>query len=171
MRLLTPREKQRLLEVEAEVEDRVVFGMCPSLNEGVREAVTRPFTAGMVIDTSQFPYPHHPHMCIMSGESIVGEQILDKARLSQLRGSRDNIFLWENFVVYRNRLPRDMEGRKRLRLLYLARPFPVVQGLPAVRKEVLGVPSAEGDRFLKDLLQEMSTEIVLGTSLVGFYLE
>jgi len=170
LKLLTDEEKRRLLEVEAEVERRVILGICPSLNLGVREALDRPFTVAMVIQSSEFPYPHHPHMRIVLGDMVVGEQVSAKDRVSELRRSPENMFLWDNFVVYRSRLPRDMDGRRRLRFLYLPRPFPALQDLAEVRDEVLGVPSAEGDKSVKTLLGEMSSEPTLGTSLIGFSL-
>ncbi|MEM2906286.1 MAG: hypothetical protein QW057_02060 [Candidatus Bathyarchaeia archaeon] len=169
-RLLTDEEKRHLLEVEAEAERRIILGMCPSLNLGVREALERPFTAAMVIQTSEFPYPHHPHMRIMLGDVVVGEQVLDRDRISELRKSRENVFLWENFVVYRSRLPRDPVERSRLRFVYLPRPFPALKGVGEAQDEVFGVPSPEGDRLVKNLLGETSTEVTLGTSLVGFSL-
>jgi len=171
LRLLSGKEKRGLRDVEAEVERRVVFGMCPSLNLGVRATLKRPFTAAMVIQTSDFPYPHHPHMRIMLEKLVVGEQIADKGEIAELRKSPENMFLWENFVVYRSRLPREPKGRSRLRLVYLPRPFPALGGLKGVRDEVLGVPSPEGDQYIKSLLGEVSTEPTLGTSLIGFALD
>jgi len=170
LKLLTDDEKRLLLGVEAEVERRVILGLCPSLNLGVREAVDRRFTVAMVIQTSEFPYPHHPYMRVMLDDMVVGEQVSARGRVSELRKLPGNMLLWDDFVVYRSRLPRDLEGRRRMRLVYLPRPFPALHDLAEVRDEVLGVPSAEGDQLLKSLLGETSNEPTLGTSLIGFLL-
>ncbi len=168
VKLLSEDEKKKLLETEAQAEDRVIFGLCKSLNEGVREALNRSFTVAAVIQTSDFAYPHHPYMKVVYGDVVVGEEAYGEERLAELQKSRDNFFLWDNFVLYRSKLPRDPLAKRGMKMVYVARPFQYLHRLSYVADDVFGVPSVEGDSFLKSLLNTASTDPTVGTCLIGF---
>ena len=169
-RLLSEEEKQTVLDLEKNVEEKVVFGMSKSLNEGVRAALQMEFTVAMVIQSSIFPYPHHPHVSMRCGDQVVGELITDEDALEELRKSPYNFFLWENFVVYVKRLPKDPAGRRKLRIIYPSREAIQLQGLSTVKCSVFGTPSTEGDILIKRMLDVPSEEGAVGTCLVGFTL-
>ncbi|MEM2884766.1 MAG: hypothetical protein QXF24_01595, partial [Thermoproteota archaeon] len=93
-------EKEELLSAEERSEKKVAFGMCRPYNEGVRLALCRDVSIAVVVDTSEFVYPHEPHMRILFRGSVVGEDIYDKEKAEELKKSKNNVFLWDNFVVY-----------------------------------------------------------------------
>lgn len=170
VRLLSEEEKQMVLDLEKNVEEKIVFGMCKSLNEGMRAALQMEFTVAMVIQSSKFPYPHHPHVSMRCDDQVIGELITDEGELEELRKNRHNFFLWENFVVYVRRLPKDPAGRRKLRIIYPPREAIQLQGLHSVKCSVFGTPSTEGDVLIKRLLDVSSEEGAVGTCLVGFTL-
>jgi len=170
-RILADGERRRVLEVEEKAEERVVFGMCRTLNRGVREALAREYAVALVIDSSEFEYPHHPHMKMTCGDTIVGEQVRDQKRIEDLKKDRTNFFLWENFVLYMPKLPRGPEERKRLRMVYVERPAVQLEGHPCVEKSIFGTPSMEGDLLVKELLSIHSEKPTVGTCVVGFDLK
>jgi hypothetical protein len=171
VKVLSEEEKKAILDVESLVEEKIVYGMCKSLNQGVRESLQRRFTVAVIMDTSVFEYPHHPYMTITCGELVVGELIHDKEKIEELKKDHMNLFLWENLVVYMQRVPRSPEERKKMRLVYHSREPLQLSGLPNIRDCVFGTPSAEGDTLIKRMLNNESNETVIGTSLIGFNIE
>jgi hypothetical protein len=171
MKVLSEGDKEKILDVESKVEEKTVFGMCKSLNKGVRESLQRESTVAMVIQTSEFEYPHHPYMSMMCGDQVVGELVNDEERIEEMKKNPTNLFLWRNFVVYIRKLPRDPEERKKMRVVYLPREPTQLRGLQHVRNSVFGTPSTEGDTLIKSMLCIESKESVLGTCLVGFDIE
>lgn len=168
VKALSELEKKRISEVESQVENKIVYGMCKSLNQGVRESLQRDFVVAMVIQTSEFQYPHHPYMNIMCGDQVIGELVSDKEKIDELKQDPSNVFLWDNFVVDTRRLPRDPEKRRQLRLVYLPREPLQLTGLEDIENAVFGTPSTEGDKLIKGMLDFKSNDSVTGTCLVGF---
>lgn len=166
--VLSEEERKQVLDVESEVENKIVFGMCKSLNKGVREALEREFTVAMVIQTAEFEYPHHPYMVMACGDQIVGELIDDAKRIEELRKTPTNLFLWNNFVVYMKKLPRNPAERSQMRVVYLPGNPVQLQGLPYLEDSVFGTPSPEGDSAIKRMMDIQSKESVVGTCLIGF---
>jgi hypothetical protein len=169
-RLLTDDERLHILRVEKQAEGKLFLEMCPTVNRGVREALAREFAVGLVIDSEEFAYPHHPHMKLLCGDTIVGEQVKEPKRKAELRKDRATIFLWDNFALYRQRLPRNPEDRNRLRLVYEARSVAQLHDHACVTESVFGTPSTEGDGAIKTLLAITQQEPIIGTCIVGFNL-
>lgn len=168
VKVLSEGKKREILDVESRVEEKIIFGMCKSLNRGLREALQREFTAAMVIRSTEFQYPHHPSMNMVCDDEIVGEQVNDEKRIKELKKTPGNFFLWEEFVVYVRKLPRGLERRKKMQIVFLPREPLQLSGLSYIENSVFGVPSTEGDALTKRMLHIQSEEAVLETCLVGF---
>lgn len=166
VRLLGDEERRRILAIEKGEEERIILGMCKSLNEGVREALNRGFAVAMVIHSGEFEYPSHSRMEVLHRDRVVGENVSEE-EATELRKSRRNIFLWENFVLYFDRMPRDPKERQEMRIVYRARPFDPLEALPGVKDSTFGVPSMAGDAMIKELLAVENKDPVLGTCLIG----
>jgi len=167
VKALTARERKLVLESEMQAEQKIVLGMGKSVNEGVREALNRDFIAAMVIQSSEFVYPHEPSMMMLCEDQVIGEGVYDKEQLEKLKGSKNCFFLWENFVLYRDKLPRDPAKRDKIRVVYRARSFSGLEALP-FKECVLGIPSMDGDAAVKKILKFGEKNPVYGTCLVGF---
>lgn len=171
LRTLSKEEKQKLLDVEKREEKKIVYGMCMSLNKGVREALQRDFTIAIIINTSEFKYPNHPSMIITCEDQVIGEVIIEKKKVEELRKDPSNVFIWDNFVVYMKKLPRDPGERKKMRLIYVpGKPVQLVAE-KCIRDSVFGTPSTEGHALLMQILSYQSMEDIIGTCLIGFNLE
>ena len=168
LKVLTAGEKRRVLEVEEKTEEKIAYGMCRTLNQGIKEALQRDHTVALVMDTSIFEYPHHPHMLMVCDDTIVGEQVKEPERIEELKRDRVNFFLWENFVIYTPRLPKGREARQKLRMVYPPREAPQLEGVDCVEKGVFGTLSTDGDVLVKELLSFASNDPVMGTCLIGF---
>ena len=167
-RLLSKEEKHRILNKEREAENRILFGMCKSLNEGVREAIGSEYTVALIINTSVFRYPHHPHMSIMWKDQIVGEQVNNDEKITELKKDRFNFFLWDTFVIYMKKLPKALKDRDQIRFVYRRRVPLQLKGIPNVSNPVFGTPSTESDLLIKDMLHIEAKDAVIGTCLIGF---
>jgi hypothetical protein len=167
-RLLSKDEKNRILNKEQEAEDRIIFGMCKSLNEGVRDAINSEYTVALIIDTSIFRYPHHPHMSIMWKDQVVGEQVSDDEKIKTLKKDRFNFFLWDTFVIYMKKLPKAPKDRDQIRFVYRSRVPLQLKGFSFVCNPVFGTPSTECDLLIKDMLCIEAKDAVIGTCLIGF---
>ena len=168
LKVLSEEEKGEILDTEGRVEEKIVFGMCKSLNKGLREALQREFTVAMVIQTSEFQYPHHPYMSMTCGDQVVGELVRDEKKAEELRKTPGNLFLWDNFVVYMKKLPRNQKERDEMQIVYLPRTPPQLKGVSYVKNSVFGTPSTEGDTLIKKMLAIRSEKPTVGTCLVGF---
>ena len=168
LKVLTTEEKKKIIEVEEEAEEKVAYGMCKTLNQGIKETLNRDYTVAFVMDTSIFEYPHHPYILMVYDDTIVGEQVKDLKKKEELKRDRTNFFLWDNFVIYTQRLPKEQEERQKLRIVYPPRETLQLEGITCVEKGTFGTPSTDGDSLVKKLLSFASVNSVMGTCLIGF---
>lgn len=168
LKVLTANERRHILEVEKKAEERIAYGMCRTLNQGIKEAIQRDYTVAVVMDTSIYEYPHHPYVLMVCDDAIVGEQVKDLKRIEELKRDRSNFFLWDNFVIYTQRLPKEQEERQKLRIVYPPRETLQLEGIAYVEKGTFGTPSTDGDTLVKKLLSFTSNDSVMGTCLIGF---
>jgi len=168
LKVLTANERRHILEVEKKAEERIAYGMCRTLNQGIKEAIQRDYTVAVVMDTSIYEYPHHPYVLMVCDDAIVGEQVKDLKRIEELKRDRSNFFLWDNFVIYTQRLPKEQEERHKLRIVYPPRETLQLEGITYVEKGTFGTPSTDGDTLVKKLLSFTSNDSVMGTCLIGF---
>jgi len=168
LKVLTTNERRHILEVEKKAEERIAYGMCRTLNQGIKEAIQRDYTVAVVMDTSIYEYPHHPYVLMVCDDAIVGEQVKDLKRIEELKRDRSNFFLWDNFVIYTQRLPKEQEERQKLRIVYPPRETLQLEGITYVEKGTFGTPSTDGDTLVKKLLSFTSNDSVMGTCLIGF---
>ena len=168
LKTLTANEKRHILEVEEKTEDKIAYGMCRTLNQGIKEALQRDYTVAIAMDSSTYEYPHHPYMSMIYDDAIIGEQVRDLKKIEELKKDRANFFLWDNFVIYTPKLPREREEKQKLRIVYPPRETLQLEGITCVEKAIFGTPSTDGDVLLKKLLSFASTDSVMGTCLIGF---
>jgi hypothetical protein len=168
LKLLTEDEKKIILSIEEKEEENIVYGMCKSFNKSVREALERTFTVALIIDTSRFEYPHHPKIVMVCGETIIGEYVHEIHKIEELRKDKTNFFLWDGFVVYTSRLPKDRKARENLRMIYMPVFLSTFDKAPCMIEIVIGTPSIEGDTLIKNLLSFSHSSPFTGTCLIGF---
>jgi hypothetical protein len=168
LKILTEKEKKRISQLEEKAEEEIAYALCKTLNIGLREAMKREFTIAILIDSSVYLYPHHPDMVMLYDDVILGEQVHDPIRIGELRKDRKNFFLWDNFVIYTKRLPKDKNTREKIRLIYKPMNVKQLENIPCVKEQVFGTPSVQGDVFIKKILNYSETSSIIGTNLIGF---
>ena len=168
LKVLTATDKRSILEVEEKAEEKSAYGICRTLNQGIKAALQRDYTVAIVIDTSIFEYPHHPNMVMIYNDIIVGESIENLKKIDELKKDRSNLFLWENFVIHTSRLPKGREERKKLQMVYTPRTPSQLEEVACLEKSVFGTPSTEGHNLLNKLLSFTSNDPLIGTCLIGF---
>lgn len=168
--LINNELKDRLLEIEETVEEKIAYGMCRTLNRGLREAFKRDVTAALLINSSIYKYPHHPSMVMIYDDVVVGEQVKDEEKREELRKDRKNFFLWDEFVIYTPLLPREKEAKQRLRMVYKPMDVEQLDPVQCVSDQVFGTPSTEGDSVLKEAMGWGETVPEIGTCVIGFNL-
>lgn len=168
LKVLTANERRYIFKLEEKAEERIAYGMCRTLNQGIKEALQRDYTVAVVMDTSIYEYPHHPYVLMVYDDAIVGEQVKDLKRIEELKRDQANFFLWDNFVIYTQRLPKGREKRQKLRIIYPPRETLQLEGITCVEKGTFGTPSTDGDNLVKKLLSFTSTDSAMGTCLIGF---
>ena len=87
-KILSADEEKRILEVEGEAEEKIAYGMCPTVNQGIREALQRDYTVAIIMDTSIFEYPNQPYMVMTSENDVVGEQVRDPEKIEELKSKK-----------------------------------------------------------------------------------
>lgn len=167
VKVLSRDEIREILLIETEEEEKIVFGMCKSINKGIREALGMEYTIGLVIKSSEFQHPHHPHMVMICGTEVTGELISDEEKIQEMRESTSNFFLWDNFVVYMKKLPRNPRERSEMRVVYEPGKPHFLKGLSFIQNSVFGTLSIKGDSYLKKILSISSKDPMIGTCLVG----
>jgi hypothetical protein len=167
VKALSRDEMSEILMIEKEEEEKIVFGMCKSINKGIREALGMEYTIGLVIKSSEFQHPHHPHMVMICGTEITGEIVSDVEKIQEMRKDTSNFFLWDNFVVYMKKLPKNPRERNKMRVVYEPRKPHFLQDLSFIQESVFGTLSIKGDTYLKKILSISSKDPMIGTGLVG----
>jgi hypothetical protein len=167
VRILTDAEKKSLLESENRGEEKKFMGMCRTHNKGARDAISRKHTLAIIIKGNQFKAIPFPRMRMMYGEELVGEELYEKERIEELKKDKKNIFLWENFVMFMRKLPKDRAEYHRLVIVHTPS-NEIPKDASAFENLVMGEPCVESDQMIKDWFSFKSQESVFGTILVGF---
>jgi hypothetical protein len=168
LKVITEDEKKRILQVEKEAEEEIAYAMCKTLNIGIREAIKRESTLAILIDSSLYEYPHHPDMVMLCDNIVLGEQVNDPILIKELRNDKSIFFLWDNFVIYTSRLPKDKKTRERVRMVYKSMNVQQLENIACVKEEVFGSPSMKGDMLIRRMLSYGEVSPMIGTCLIGF---
>lgn len=171
VKVLTENQKNQILELEKRNEEKKYFEMCKTLNKAVRTAIERDTAVAMVIKTSEFNYPPPPYMQMKYENQIVGEFVYEEDEINELKKSKGNVFLGENFVVYLTKIPKDVSAREDMRMTHIVKPFKKLEKLDGIKHAVFGEPCNECDNFIKKLLSIKSNDQTVGTCIIGFNVE
>jgi len=134
-------------------------------NEGVLEVARRQIVLALA-HGPEFRHPPCPILFWKMGDQIVGEEILTRDRLEELRRRKDTIFLGERMVLYRDRMKQ--AASQILRCIYPPVPFPELEKQNRVRDVVSATVSITADGFLKEKMNLDRSDPKIGTILIGF---
>jgi len=161
---LSKEDCARIMELE-EKGELETFGM-ERRNEGLREVLRREIVFA-VVHSSEFRAPKEPIMVWTLDGEVVGEMIPnlaeDKPKTNRFSKA---IFVSRDFVIYRDRFKKASGGR--MALVFPKVSFPELSDVRGVRDVVSGSPSGEADNYVKRKIGVNTSDIKLGTVLVGF---
>lgn len=145
---------------EAQAEGKVLMGLCPGTNVGLREALAKKNVFACLTDET-LVWPKCSYMRLICGDEIMGQDIYDEEELKRRAEGGDIVA--GNLVFYRKKLGLLRERRSELR----------VQMMPMQIQElcacgaVVASPSPPTDTYLKGFLGADLGDSRLGTIVVG----
>lgn len=166
---LEEEDRLRLLDVETASEKRAFMGLGMCYNSGIRDVLRCP-TVFVAITTMDFDWGCESHLVLKKGEEVVGEEVLDEAKIESLKDRPDVWFLHKNFVIYKDscNFPQDLIQKTCCFELPALSTEGTVPGLSEFGVSVFCSPSTAGDIFLKERYYEGRDEQGTGTTLFGF---
>ena len=169
---LDTNDKQKILTLEQEAEKKVVLGAIQAENQGVTNALNRQITYAIAyrpILFSTFKDKLDKSSVIMiAGKEIVGEEISDPKKITELKTRKDVMLLGSSFVLYKDKI-RKAKGEPKIVLP--ERIFPPLQQLANTKDNTSGSPSPPVDMFLKSKMNINTNDPDIGTVIVGLNLK
>jgi len=160
-------QKKSLLEIEGRNEEKRFMGMCKTHNKAARDAMSRAHTLAILIRGGQFKTIPFPRMRMMYKDELVGEELYDKDKIETFKKDSKNVFLWENFVIFMRKFPKDRAEYERIMIIHTPSEE-IPKDTSGFGNLVMGEPCAESDQTIKEWFGFKSQEGIFGTILVGF---
>jgi hypothetical protein len=166
-RILSNSEKKLLTEIESRNEEKKFMGMCRTHNKAARDGMSRKHTLALIIKGGQFKAIPFPRMKMMYKGELVGEELYEKDRIEELKKDSKNLFLWENFVMFMRKMPKDRSEYDRVVIIHTPSKH-IPQDLSMFENLVMGEPCGESDLVIKEWFGFKPQEGIFGTILIGF---
>ena len=165
-----PEDRAKIMDIEADAEERSLMGLGKVINTGVREVLDCSLIY-VALNNMDFGWGPHATLVMKKGRDVVGEEVRDKDRIAQLSHQKDVWFMHKNFVVYKDkvRFPEDIMKK----ICYFEIP-----SIPAewcnveddqlqCRPIIYANPSTPSDVFLKEHYFNGLDQRGFGTILIG----
>lgn len=167
---LLDRDRNTLRELEDEAGKNAFMGLGRFVNTGVTAALQRRYLFAALTDP-QFDWGCKAALSLTVKGVTAGEEVRDPEEIRRLRGRDDVWFMYESFVVYKNRIdyPRDLMSPD-CRFETPALPADWWEWPPeaaAPDRRIVANPSALSDTYLKKCYFGGADTPGLGTILVG----
>jgi hypothetical protein len=106
---LSEEDRQEILEIERDAEERSLMGLGKVVNTGVREVLNCELIY-VALTNMDFDWGCNPTLVLKKGEKVVGEEVRDKEVIAKLSNQKNVWFMHQNFVVYRDKIvfPQDI---------------------------------------------------------------
>ena len=171
---LNDQDRLRIQEVENEAQERSLMGLGKVVNDGVIEVLNRPLVLA-ALTTMEFDWGLRPSLVLKKGPVLVGEEVRDPDRLSELGRNEDAWFMHENFVIYKSRMsfPRDLLTKDCFfEIPWYPAEWDELEGLGSGEPPMIyGFVSPPADAFLKEKYFPTAEEKGMGTILIGVGLQ
>jgi hypothetical protein len=166
---LKDEDRQDLLDIEQEVEDKSLLGLGRVINMGV-QGVLRCDLVLVALVNMDFDWSCHPNLVMKKGDEIVGEEVTAQPTIDRLTGRKDVWFLHKNFVIYKDRVCFPQDVMKKICYFEIpCHPADWAMGIHC-QSVVYGSPSTPADIFLKKHYFQERDEKGTGTVLIGIKL-
>ena len=160
---LSHRDRWILLRLEEQAERKVLMGMMPGINLGLRAALEKEYVLAAITDMN-FKWPLETTIRIKCGEDVIGEEVRGK-KVEELR---DKGYVIVGSVAFRKDALRRLASRREECILeILPLKLPLLSDVEGVREVVVGSPSPPADEFIKRK-SAITDEKGLGSVVLGF---
>jgi len=169
VKLFNESDKEMLLKIEKEAEEKSLMGLGKVVNTGVVEVLE----CGLVfvaLTSMEFDWGLHPSLILKKGEEVVGEEIRDPKKIEALRNKKEVWFMHRSFVVYKDKIvfPKDiMEKVCHFEIPSIPCEWDCIRCVEGYGRLIFANPSTPADVFLKERYFGGMDERGLGSILIG----
>lgn len=167
---LFDEDRQQILDIEQDAEDRSLMGLGKVINSGVRRVLNYDL-AYVALTNMEFDWGCHASLILKKGEEIVGEEVRDQEKIARLSNQKNVWFLHRNFVVYKDRISFPQDIMKKICHFEIpslsGESYLPEQGDFPDHSMIFANPATSCDVFLKERYFKGRDEKGLGTILVG----
>jgi hypothetical protein len=165
-----PEDRRKIMDIEADAEERSLMGLGKVINTGVREVLDCSLIY-VALNDMGFDWGPHSTLVMKKGRDVVGEEVRDEERIARLSRQKNVWFMHKNFAVYRDkvRFPEDIMKK----VCYFEIPSisagwcNVEDDQLQCRSIIYANPSTPSDTFLKEQYFDALDQQGLGTILIG----
>lgn len=167
-------DRDKILEIEQDAEDRSLMGLGKVVNSGVRQVVRDELIYVALTDMG-FEWGCHSSLILKKGDEVVGREVRDKEEIDALSGRKDVWFMHRNFVVFKDKIAFPGDIMKKIchfEIPGLAGDWCIPEhGKIKCRSAVIANPATPCDVYLKEKYFKGVDKRGLGTVLIGINLE
>lgn len=161
---LTSEMRQRVLELEAQVEARR-SGLGRYYNKGMRDVLSKERVC-VVLTNNHFRHASDPCLIWVAGSTVIGEEVTDPRRQEELRHANDVRLIGKKFALHLDRMEEALGQEPQF--LVQGLPFPELEAIPGIREILSASPLGSADLCMKEQFGWDTRDKALGTILIGF---
>ncbi len=163
-------DREKILALELEAEERSLMGLGKVINSGVRE-ILKSDEIYIGITNMEFDWSAHSSLILKKGEELAGKEIYDEDEISELKKMPNVWFMHRNFVIFKDRISFPSDIMKKICHFETPGIYPEWGRIQSDGQEccVLSFanPSALCDVYLKERYFGQTDERGLGTILIA----
>lgn len=164
------QDRQKILDIEKDAEEKGLMGLGKVVNSGVREILGCDLIY-VALTSMDFDWGCQASLVLKKGDEIVGEEVRDKEVITRLSKQKNVWFMHENFVIYKDRIsfPKELTQKVcRFEIPCLPAEWCVLEDDSFQCQSIIYAnPATPCDIYLKKQYFRGLDEKGLGTILVG----
>lgn len=166
---LADEDRQKISDIEADVETKSLMGLGRVINAGVQKVLECDWIY-VGLTNMEFDWACRSNLLMKKGDDVVGEEVRDQDTIDRLTACENVWFLHKNFVVYKDKVAFPQDVMKKICYFEIpCHPADWPVGVQCCSISYCS-PSTPTDVFLKDqYFQGMDTRGT-GTVLIGINL-
>jgi hypothetical protein len=157
---LSAEDLAEIGRLESEAESKVMMGLCPGTNIGLKEALSKKNVFGCITDETMV-WPSCSYIKVLCGDEVLGQDIYDEKELEKAK--KEGNIVVGNLVFYRCKIKLLKERREEMRVHMLPMQISELVACGAV----VASPSPPTDVYVKNRLGQNINDPHLGTVIVG----
>ncbi|OKY78411.1 MAG: hypothetical protein BTN85_0902 [Candidatus Methanohalarchaeum thermophilum] len=164
---LSNKEKDRIMELEKEAEDKVLMGMGKGDNQGVKKCIGEMENVYVFGTNREFKWPEGPNVIFKHSGEVIGKELDDKEETEELKEDED-VSIKGNLIIYKDKMKNLSSGSDEPpTVVFPAKNFKRLEEKDKIEKAIFASPCAPSDEYLKGLLGLDKSNQDLGTVIVG----